>query len=245
MLTSASIDTNEIRRFSSHAQDWWDPDGVWSPLHKLNPVRIDYIVNKAATHFGVSGPKSLEGLSVLDIGCGGGLASEPLARFGAKVTGLDASEKAIAAARDHAKKSRLKITYINGSVEAFARGKQKFDIIIGLEILEHVADMGALLSSVSLLLKPNGLFIVSTVNRTMKSYLLGIVAAEYILGWVPSGMHDWNKFVRPSELAGNLSKAGLTLMDLTGMIYNPLRDNFSLRQGRVDLNYLATAQKKE
>ena len=183
---------------------------------------------------------------------------EPLARLGAKVTGLDASDKALEAARKHAAHEKLKIIYVEGSVEDFAQGASRrsraeapakadkiggYDVILAMEILEHVADIPSFLKSASSLLKPNGILIVSTVNRTTKSFLLGIVVAEYILGWVPSGMHDWDKFIRPSELAAHLQKAGLNLTDLTGMVYSPLNGEFSLRQGKVDVNYLASAVK--
>ncbi|MDD3370539.1 MAG: bifunctional 2-polyprenyl-6-hydroxyphenol methylase/3-demethylubiquinol 3-O-methyltransferase UbiG [Alphaproteobacteria bacterium] len=245
MTFSASVDLDEIQRFSGHTQDWWNDRGVWSPLHKLNPARLDYIRSMACNYFGIT-PKNKKGfgrLSVLDIGCGGGLASEPLAEWGAKVTGIDASPKAIDAARAHARGKKLKIEYLAVSAEDMARKKRRFDMVLALEILEHVADMDSLLASIAALLNPGGIALFSTVNRTTRSYLFGIVAAEYILGWVPPGMHDWNKFVRPSELAGRLQKAGLELDDLTGLVYHPLSDRFSLQKGRVDLNYMAAAVK--
>jgi 2-polyprenyl-6-hydroxyphenyl methylase/3-demethylubiquinone-9 3-methyltransferase len=244
MPASSSIDTDEIARFSGASQDWWNPEGLWRPLHKLNPARIDYIRKTVCDHFKrpCEGAFPFKGLSVLDIGCGGGLLCEPLARLGAKVMGLDASAKAIEVARKHAAREKLKITYIDGSVEDFARSKEKFDVVLAMEILEHVSNVGSLLRSASALLKPDGILIVSTLNRTMKSYLLGIIAAEYVLGWVPEGMHDWNKFIRPSELEAHLRQAGMKLTDLTGMVYNPLSDSFSLRRGKVGVNYLATAK---
>ena len=248
MHPAASIDKDEIARFSSHAQDWWNPQGALRSLHKLNPTRLDYIRETVCRHFGrlqnEATAKTFKGLSVLDIGCGGGLLSEPMARWGASVAGLDASAQAIEAAKAHAAQAGLKIAYCHGSVEGFSQGKQKFDVITVLEILEHVADIGSLLRSAASMLKPDGIMILSTVNRTTKSFLLGIVAAEYILRWVPSGTHDWNRFIRPSELAAHLQKAGLTLADITGMVYNPLGDRFYLRQGSVGVNYLAAAVKK-
>ncbi|MFA4995097.1 MAG: bifunctional 2-polyprenyl-6-hydroxyphenol methylase/3-demethylubiquinol 3-O-methyltransferase UbiG [Bdellovibrionales bacterium] len=261
MRASPSIDQKEVTHFSEQPQDWWNPDGAWSPLHKINPARCEYIRKTICDHF--SSPRDIvipakasiqrsasarrmtqfKNLSILDIGCGGGLLCEPLARLGAKVTGLDASPKTLEAARKHAKQEKLDIAYIDGSVEDYAQGKQKFDVVLAMEILEHVADIPSFLKSAASLLKPNGLLIVSTVNRTTKSYLLGIVVAEYILGWVPAGMHDWDKFIRPFELAAHLEKAGLKLIDLMGMVYNPLTGIFSLRQGKVGVNYLATAIK--
>ncbi|MDR3425289.1 MAG: bifunctional 2-polyprenyl-6-hydroxyphenol methylase/3-demethylubiquinol 3-O-methyltransferase UbiG [Alphaproteobacteria bacterium] len=241
----SSIDPDEIARFSRHAQEWWDPKGVWSPLHKLNPARLDYIRETVCEHFKRKPEgKPFKGLSVLDIGCGGGLMSEPLARLGAKVTGIDASSEAIAAAKAHAKEQGLNITYMCGSVETLALSSPKaFDIVTALEIVEHAADIGSLLRSAQALLKPEGILILSTVNRTMKSYLLGIVAAEYILRWVPPGTHDWRKFLRPSELVAHLEKAGLSAIDITGIKYDPLRDAFHLRQGAVGVNYLVTGVK--
>lgn len=254
-MPSPSIDPKEVTRFSGQAQDWWNPEGAWSPLHRINPARLDYILQTISKHFGVQQKKlfsslnaecrMLNAFSILDIGCGGGLLCEPLTRLGAKVTGLDASGNTLQAARKHAKQEKLKIDYIEGSIEDFTQGKQKFDVILAMEILEHLADIPSFLRSAASLLKPDGIVIVSTINRTTKSYLLGIVVAEYILGWVPAGMHDWDKFIRPSELATHLQRAGLTLTDLTGMIYSPLNGKFSLQRGKVDVNYLASAVKTE
>jgi 2-polyprenyl-6-hydroxyphenyl methylase/3-demethylubiquinone-9 3-methyltransferase len=242
----SSIDNEEIARFSSHAQDWWNPQGGLSPLHKLNPARMEYIRDTVCGHFERSTEKkaAFKGLSVLDIGCGGGLLCEPLARLGAAVTGLDASAETIMAAKAHAAETGLKIKYVVSSAEDLAHSGQQFDVITALEILEHVSDIGSLLGSAVNLLRPGGIMILSTVNRTVKSYLLGIVAAEYILGWVPTGTHDWRKFIRPSELAAHLEKAGLAITDITGMIYNPLNDSFSLRRSTVGVNYLAAAVKR-
>jgi 2-polyprenyl-6-hydroxyphenyl methylase/3-demethylubiquinone-9 3-methyltransferase len=245
MTASASVDTEEIERFASHPQDWWNTQGVWSPLHKMNPARLKYIRTTVCNHFKrqYESKTPLKGISVLDIGCGGGLTSEPIVRWGAKVVGLDASEKAIGAAKEHAAQEKLKVEYLVATAEDYAKQKKQFDVILALEVLEHAADIGSLLKSTNALLKPNGILIASTVNRTTKSYLLGIVAAEYILGWVPSGMHDWHKFIRPSELAEHLARAGLELTDVTGIVYNILSDRFSPRQGHVDVNYIASALK--
>ena len=242
----SSIDSAEIARFSRHAEDWWNPQGALRPLHKLNPARLEYVRDQICGHFArKTGARDvLKGLTVLDIGCGGGLLCEPLARLGAKVTGLDASAEAINAARQHAEKSELDITYVCGSVEDFAQTANRYDVITALEILEHVADINSFLKGAARLLKPGGILLLSTVNRTAKSYLLGIVAAEYILRWVPKGTHDWRKFIRPSELAAHLQKTGLEVTDITGMTYAPLNDSFHLRQGGVAVNYLMAAVKE-
>lgn len=244
-MKTSSLDPNEIARFSSQEQDWWNPEGVWKPLHKLNPTRISYIESAISTHFArkIENSAPFKGLKILDIGCGGGLLCEPLARRGALVTGLDASKNAIDVAVSHASHEKLKITYVNGSVESFSSKGEPFDIVLAMEILEHVADIQSFINHAASLLKPDGLMIFSTLNRTTKSYLLGIVVAEYIVGWVPKGMHDWHKFVRPSELSSFLEKAGMNLIDVTGMVFNPLKKDFSLRSMQTDVNYLATAIK--
>ena len=238
----SSIDPTEIARFSRHAEDWWNPEGALRPLHKLNPSRLEYIRDQICTHFSrkAGGRDALKGLSILDIGCGGGLLTEPLARLGAQVTGLDASAQAIQTAQQHAAQSGLPITYHTGSAEDFARGQARFDVITALEILEHVGDRDALMQSLSHLLKPGGVVILSTLNRDAKSYLLGIVAAEYVLRWVPRGTHDWRKFIRPSELAAQAGQVGLEATDITGLTYDPLNDVFRLRKEKVAVNYLMT-----
>lgn len=242
MPIAPSIDQEEIARFSSHARAWWDPKGVMASLHKLNPARVAYLRAKIATHFGTEGKAlPLKGLSVLDIGCGGGLVAEPLARLGGQVTGLDASEAMIAVAKEHAAQEGLKIAYRVGSAEECARSGQAFDIVTLMDILEHAADVGALVRSAAALLKPDGLMLFSTVNRTMKSYLLGIVAAEYVLRWAPVGTHDWNRFVRPSELAAQLAQAGLHLTNIEGIVYDPRRDSFDVQAAKTDVNYMAAA----
>lgn len=241
----SSIDKAEIARFSRLAQDWWNPKGALQPLHKLNPARLEYIRDVVCAHFGrkAGGRGAFKGLSVLDIGCGGGLLCEPMARLGAQVTGLDAGGEAIEAARLHAAQSGLAIDYRNDSAEGFARTRKKFDVVTALEIVEHVADIDSLLQSAANMLKPGGIVILSTLNRNVKSYLLGIVAAEYILRWVPRGTHDWRKFLKPSELAAHLQKAGLEMLGITGLRYDPLNDSFHLQEGAVGVNYLMAAVK--
>jgi 2-polyprenyl-6-hydroxyphenyl methylase/3-demethylubiquinone-9 3-methyltransferase len=241
---SASIAPREIEQFSRHAPDWWDETGPLAPLHRLNPVRLGYIREQAATHFKRKGKTPLKGLSALDVGCGGGLVTEPLVRLGAKVTGLDASKEAIKVAREHAKLSKLDIMYKESSVEELVEGKTRYDLITALEIAEHVADLDSFLGSVTSLLKPNGLLIMSTLNRTPKSFLLGIVAAEYILKWVPRGTHNWKKFLKPSDIARRFSDNGIELADLTGLVFHPFKGDFELRKDDLAVNYMLTAIKR-
>ncbi len=242
-LQAASIEKAEIARFSRHAEDWWNPDGKFRPLHRLNPLRVEYVRDQVCARFrrDPQSRNSLKSLAILDVGCGGGLLAEPLARLGGHVTGLDASSETIAIAREHAKSSRLDIDYRTGSIEALAKRKVKYDVITALEIAEHVADIDSFLASLKKLMKPDGLLIMSTLNRTPKSFLLGIVAAEYVLGWVPRGTHQWQKFIRPSELAAHLEKNGIGIADLTGLVFNPLRGEFELKRDDCSVNYMLTA----
>ena len=241
--SAASIEAGEIDQFSRHAEDWWNPHGKFRPLHQLNPLRVAYVRDQLCSFLkpDENSSKCLKGVTVLDVGCGGGLLAEPLARLGAFVSGLDASAATISVAKDHAKRSHLKIDYKLSSVEDLAKTNQKFDVITALEIAEHVADLGSFLRSLKKLLKPNGLLVMSTLNRTPKSFLLGIVMAEYIVGWVPRGTHNWKKFIRPSELIAQLEDLGLSVTDLTGLIFNPLRGEFELRQNDCAVNYMLTA----
>lgn len=239
----SSVSAAEIAQFSGLAGDWWNPAGALRPLHKLNPCRIAYVRDQIRTHgLGQAGGRqALKGVSVLDVGCGGGLLTEPLARLGADVTGLDASGAAINEARRHAGLSGLDINYREGSVEDLARGAQRYDVVTALEIVEHVADLDVFLQACARLLKPKGLLILSTLNRTPKSFLLGIVAAEYVLRWVPRGTHSWKKFLRPSELVRKLEAERLTTIDLTGIVYHPLRDEFALSKDDLSTNYMLAA----
>lgn len=242
---AASIASDEINRFSEHAEDWWNPDGAFKPLHRLNPLRVGYVRDQACAHFGrkADSRHSLKDLRILDVGCGGGLLTEPLARLGGDVTGIDASAETIAVARRHAKAMHLAIDYRISSVEELAKKKDRYDLITALEIIEHVADVDSFMVALAKLLKPGGLLVMSTLNRTPKSFLLGIVAAEYVLGWIPRGTHDWKKFIRPSELVEQLEENNLKPTDLTGMIFNPLRGEFVLSKNDLDVNYLVTAIK--
>ena len=242
---AASIAASEVARFAEQAGDWWNPDGKFRPLHRLNPVRIGYLRDRIAAHYecAIGGRQALAGLSVLDVGCGGGLVAEPLARLGAAVTGLDAAEPAIAVARAHAAQQGLTIAYRAGSVEELARTGQRFDVVTALEIIEHVADRDSFCRALAQLVKPGGLLILSTLNRTPRSWLLGIVAAEYVLGWVPRGTHDWRQFVRPSELAAAIGPYGLRVVDVTGLVFNPLANDFRLSRHDLAVNYFMTAVK--
>jgi 2-polyprenyl-6-hydroxyphenyl methylase/3-demethylubiquinone-9 3-methyltransferase len=245
-IKASTIENDEIAQFSSLAGEWWNPSGSLRPLHRLNPSRIAYvrdqIIGRGLGQNSVKQP--LKNISLLDVGCGGGLLAEPLARLGACVTGLDASSAAITEAQRHAKQTGVAVDYRVGSVEELARGVARYDVITALEIVEHVAELDIFLAGLAKLLKPKGLLILSTLNRTPKSFLLGIVAAEYVLRWVPRGTHRWSKFVRPSELVRKLEKEKLETTDLTGVIYNPLKDDFILSKDNLGVNYLLTAVKR-
>lgn len=227
---------DEIHHFETMADQWWDVDGPAKPLHKLNPTRIAYIKRQICAHFGTD---MIEGKKILDVGCGGGLVCEPLAALGATVTGIDAGEKAIESAKAHAKDSGLNITY---KCETSDTHKGKYDVILALEIVEHMDDVEAFIASLTKLLKKDGMLIFSTLNRTPKSFSLGIVAAEYIMRWLPRGTHDWKKFIKPSELAAYAKNNGLQVRDITGLIYNPLTDQFSLSEKDIAVNYFMVVQ---
>lgn len=241
-----TIDAEEVANFSRIAAEWWDINGKFKPLHLLNPTRISYLKTQILNHFNLTdtGTEPLKKLTILDVGCGGGLVCEPLTRLGATVTGLDASEENIGIAKEHAEKSGLSIAYLANSVENVAQNKEKYDVVLALEIIEHVADIPLFVESCLGCLKENGVIIFSTLNRTHKSYLLGIIAAEYILRWVPRGTHQWKKFVKPSELVRLLEHNGVKTKDTSGLVYNPLTQEFSLNKHDLDVNYFLTATKK-
>ncbi|MEQ1577379.1 MAG: bifunctional 2-polyprenyl-6-hydroxyphenol methylase/3-demethylubiquinol 3-O-methyltransferase UbiG [Hyphomicrobium sp.] len=236
---SHTLDPAEVERFQRIAGEWWDAKGKFRPLHKLGPARLTFIRDEIVRHFNKTsgGLKPLAGLTVLDIGCGGGLVSEPVARMGAKVTGLDPGEENIVAARAHAEPQGLPIEYRIGLVEDLAAAGEQFDAVLCLEVVEHVPDVGAFLKTCAGLVRPGGVMILSTINRNIKSYALAIVAAEYILGWLPRGTHQWERFVTPGELTRFAADAGLTSPRLSGMTFDPLRDVWSLSSD-TDVNYL-------
>ncbi len=237
-----SINKKEIEKFSNMAAEWWDPEGKFKPLHKFNPIRIKYIKENIIKEFQLKNKKyPLSGINVLDIGCGGGLLSEPMCRLGANVTAIDASNKNIAIANLHAKKNNLKINYICSSPEKL-KTKKKFDVILNMEIVEHVEDIDFFLKSCANLLKKNGLMFVATINKTLKSYMFAIVGAEYVLRWLPIGTHEWEKFVKPEELKSILIKNNLNLKKIDGMNFNILKDEWNVSKD-LSVNYIAEFKK--
>lgn len=239
---NTTIDAEEVARFARLARDWWDPKGPFRPLHRINPVRLTYIRDQLCQGFDrhAKEARSLAGLKVLDIGCGGGLVCEPLARLGAEVTGIDPGNEGIEAARAHAAAAGLEIRYEAEEAGEFAARNDTYDVVLVLEVVEHVPDVPAFLATVAPLVRPGGLMILSTLNRTLKAYALAIIGAELILRWLPVGTHQWQRFVKPEELTSALDEAGLVLTDTTGMIYDPLADEWRLGRD-TDVNYLATA----
>ena len=241
-----TVDQEEVARFSRLAGEWWDPQGPMAALHKFNPVRLAYIRDRTAEHFGRD-PRSLDsqaGLRFLDIGCGAGILSEPLARLGAAVVGADPSAKNIAAAKAHAARSSVGIDYRATTAEALAAAGESFDVVLAMEVVEHVTDVGVFIAHAAALVKPGGLLFVATLNRTAKSFALAIVGAEYILRWLPRGTHQWDKCVRPDELETAIETGGLRVTDETGVIYNLLADRWQLGRD-MDVNYMLVAEKPE
>ncbi len=237
-----SINKKEIEKFSNMAAEWWDPEGKFKPLHKFNPIRIKYIKENIIKEFKLKNKNyPLSGINVLDIGCGGGLLSEPMCRLGANVTAIDASKKNIAIANLHAKKNNLKINYLCSSPEKLKTTK-KFDVILNMEIVEHVEDVDFFLKSCANLLKKNGLMFVATINKTLKSYIFAIVGAEYVLRWLPIGTHEWEKFVKPEELKRILIKNNLNLKKIDGMNFNILKDEWNISKN-LSVNYIAEFKK--
>ncbi|HZP21607.1 MAG TPA: bifunctional 2-polyprenyl-6-hydroxyphenol methylase/3-demethylubiquinol 3-O-methyltransferase UbiG [Bauldia sp.] len=241
-MTGGHIDAAEVARFAALAAEWWDPAGPFAPLHKLNPLRLGWIKEQAAARFGrdYRDPKALAGLTALDIGCGGGLVAEPLARMGATVTGIDPGVETIAAARSHAEAAGLAIDYRAASVEALAEAGEIFDLVTLLEVVEHVPDVPAFVAAAASLVKPGGLLVASTINRTTKAWLLAIIGAEYFLRWLPRGTHSYDKLVTPAELGAALRAGGLTESARTGVMYVPVADYFRLT-GDTDVNYMMAA----
>jgi len=241
--STATIDQDEIARFSRLSGQWWDPRGPMAALHKFNPVRLAYIRDRATEYFGRDGKRldTLAGLRILDIGCGGGILSEPLARLGAAVVGADPAESNIAVARNHANAAGLSIDYRNTTAEALAAAGETFDVVLAMEVVEHVADLGLFVDLAAAMVKPGGLMFVATLNRTVKSFALAIVGAEYILRWLPRGTHQWEKFVTPNELEIAIEHSGLRLTDQTGVIYNLFADRWQLATD-MDVNYMVVAE---
>ena len=234
-------DQQEINKFSEMASEWWDPNGKFAPLHKFNPVRQEYLVDKIKNHFSIlpNGSYPFKKLSLLDVGCGGGLIAEPMTRLGAKVTGIDASEKNINVAKFHAEQMNLKINYLCATPENL---NEQFDVILCLEIIEHVADVDLFIKSCAKLLKKDGIIFFATLNRTAKSFLFAIIGAEYILNWLPKGTHDWNKFLKPSEIIGTASKYQLTLKETVGFKFNIILREWQ-KSKDTDVNYAVSFKK--
>ncbi|MCB9991694.1 MAG: bifunctional 2-polyprenyl-6-hydroxyphenol methylase/3-demethylubiquinol 3-O-methyltransferase UbiG [Rhodospirillales bacterium] len=239
---TTSINPQEIEHFAKDSAHWWDEDGPFRPLHRMNPVRMDYICGQIRQHYGLRRDdlKAFGKLELLDIGCGGGLVCEPLARLGGRVTGIDADANAIAVAKTHAAENGLSINYLNGSAEDL---KETFDVVLALEIIEHVNNPEQFVQDCTALCKPGGIVIFSTLNRTPQSYAMGIVAAEHVLRWVPRGTHQWKKFIQPAELARAIRHAGATSKDLKGITFNALDGNFKLSSENMSVNYMMTAEK--
>jgi len=241
---SPSIDPAEVAKFSAIAAEWWDPTGKFAPLHKFNPVRLSFLKGEMAAHFGrdARSLRPFEGLTLLDIGCGGGLLSEPMARLGFAVTGADASERNIGTAKAHAAQTGLAIDYRAVTAEELLAEGRSYDVVLNMEVVEHVADVPGYLSACAGLVRPGGITAVATMNKTLKSFALAKVGAEYVLGWLPRGTHDWNRFIPPAELRSMLQEACLTICKTQGVSFNPLAWDWLLSSD-VDVNYMITARR--
>lgn len=242
-MTATTVDDADVARFSRIAAEWWSPTGKFKPLHKFNPVRLGYIKSRLSAHFNrdPNDTKAFNGLRVLDIGCGGGLLSEPMARLGANVMGADASATNIEVAKLHAASVGLAIDYRATTAEALADAGETFDIVLAMEIVEHVADVDLFIASCAKMVKPGGVLLMATINRTPKAYALAIVGAEYVLRWLPRGTHQWSKFVTPAEMTDAMVANGLMIADKTGVAYNALTDQWSLSPKDLDVNYMVLA----
>ncbi|MEP3439301.1 MAG: bifunctional 2-polyprenyl-6-hydroxyphenol methylase/3-demethylubiquinol 3-O-methyltransferase UbiG [Hoeflea sp.] len=241
-----TIDQVEVERFSAMAAEWWDPQGKFRPLHKFNPVRLTYIRDHVAANFGRDprGDKPLAGLRILDIGCGGGLLCEPMARMGAEMLGADASQTNIEVATIHARQGGVNVSYEAVTSEQLAERGEKFDVILNMEVVEHVSDVDLFLTSCAEMVKPGGLMFIATINRTMKAMALAIVGAEYVLRWLPRGTHQYERLVRPEEIEKPLAASGLRIIDRTGVFYNPLQDQWNLSRD-MDVNYMMLAERSK
>ena len=237
-MANNTINKEEIEKFSKIAEEWWDPEGKFKPLHKFNPIRIEYIKNSIIKEFNIKNRKKpFSNLEILDIGCGGGLLTEPMYRLGGKLTGIDASTKNINIAKLHAKQNNLKINYICSSPENL-KSKKKYDVILNMEVVEHVKDLSLFIKSSAYLLKKDGIMFIATINKTFKSYLFAIIGAEYVLSWLPVGTHDWFKFVEPEKLQKICESNNLKLTDINGLSYNFLLDKWKINKN-TDVNYIS------
>lgn len=245
-MTQTTIDPTEVAKFEAMAAEWWDPKGKFKPLHQMNPCRLGYITAQIAAEFGrdLREDRPFAGLRLLDIGCGGGLLSEPMARLGADVLGADAAPRNIPVAHIHAEQSGLAIDYRHTTAEDLAAAGEAFDVVLNMEVVEHVADPLAYLTACQHLLKPGGLMVCSTLNRNAKSFAMAIIGAEWVMRWLPKGTHDWNKFITPDELADLITRAGLTLVDRKGMVFNPVSWSWSLSDRDLSVNYVTASVKR-
>ena len=241
-----TVDDAEIAKFEAMAAEWWDPKGKFAPLHMMNPVRLDYITAQIAAEYGrdLTGEAPFAGLRILDIGCGGGLLSEPMARLGARVVGADAAARNIPVAQVHAEHSGLEIDYRHTTAEAMAEAGEQFDVVLNMEVVEHVADPLAYLTACRQLLKPGGLMICSTINRNAKSFAMAIVGAEYVMRWLPKGTHDWQKFITPEELFKLIEGAGLDPVDRKGFVFNPIAWSWRVSDRDLSVNYVTASVKR-
>ncbi|WP_339691648.1 bifunctional 2-polyprenyl-6-hydroxyphenol methylase/3-demethylubiquinol 3-O-methyltransferase UbiG [Celeribacter baekdonensis] len=244
-MHQSTIDPQEVAKFEAMAAEWWDPNGKFKPLHMLNPCRLDYITSQIAAEFGrdLSAERPFEGLRLLDIGCGGGLLSEPMARLGATVVGADAAAGNLPVAQLHAEKSGLVIDYRHTTAESLAEAGEQFDVVLNMEVVEHVSDPQGYMTACQMLLKPGGLMIASTINRNPKSYMMAIVGAEVIMRWLPKGTHEWKKFITPDELYALIEKAGLSPVDRKGFVFNPVLWSWSLSARDLSVNYVTASTK--
>ena len=246
MNAASTVDPAEVAKFEAMAAEWWNPNGKFKPLHMLNPCRLDYITSQIASEFDRDLTTSLpfKGLRILDIGCGGGLLSEPMARLGAEVVGADPATRNIPVAQMHAEQSGLTIDYRLTTAEDLAAAGEKFDVVLNMEVVEHVPDPQSFLTACQTLLKPGGLMICSTLNRNAKSFGMAIIGAEWVMRWLPKGTHDWRKFITPDELADFITKAGLDTVDRKGMVFNPVAWSWSLSSRDLSVNYVTTSVKR-
>ncbi|NOX39799.1 MAG: bifunctional 2-polyprenyl-6-hydroxyphenol methylase/3-demethylubiquinol 3-O-methyltransferase UbiG [Alphaproteobacteria bacterium] len=245
MQSANTVDPSEVAKFEAMAAEWWDVSGKFKPLHMMNPCRLDYITEQIASEFGrdLSQPTPLNGLRLLDIGCGGGLLSEPMARLGASVVGADAAEGNIPVAQIHAEQSGLTIDYRHTTAESLAQAGEQFDVILNMEVVEHVSDPKAYMAACHTLLKPGGLMLCSTINRNPKSYLMAIIGAEHVMRWLPKGTHEWDKFITPDELFDLIENAGLKPVDRKGFVFNPLLWSWSISDRDLSVNYVTASVK--